>query len=562
MKKKILLLTSLFASLFAFSQYNYRSPLDIPLILAANFGELRANHFHTGLDLKTQGVVNKNVYSIEDGYVSRIGVNAGGYGLVLYINHPNGHTSVYAHLNSFSSKIAAYTKAKQYEKETYVINIKDIAPNELPVKRGELIALSGNTGSSGGPHVHFELRDTETEIVLDPLPYFLNQIADKVSPEIRGIAIYPITGEGIVNGSINPFRENLTVGADGSYPALTNIKAWGKIGLGIHSIDRMNGTHNIYGVKEVNLYCDEDKIFSSDISTIDFTTTRMINSFTDFDYWSHNKRFFMKSFIEPGNKLHIYDGVKRGYININEEKTYNFRYELEDVHGNKTNYRFSVEGVKREIPIMEPCSLVMHWNENNRYINDHFKLIIPKGYLYKDINFLLRRTNSDKYFSQIYEVNDNYEPLDNYVDMTLQLNTDTLIDTSKYGVVSINNKGKESWIGGEYAEGYITTKVRELGGRYAVSSDTQAPTITPVSPTNWVKNNRIVIRLTDNLSGIASYRGTIDGEYALFEYDIKLPNRIYKLDPTKLKKGKKHTLEFTTTDSAGNTATYSTTFTY
>lgn len=562
MKKKILLLLSLFTTLSVSSQYNYRSPLDIPLVLSANFGELRANHFHTGLDLKTQGVINKNVYSIEDGYVSRIGVNAGGYGLVLYINHPNGHTSVYAHLNSFASKIAAYIKEQQYKEERYALNITDIEPHVLPVKRGELIAKSGNTGSSGGPHVHFELRDTKTETVLDPLPYYLNHIADNASPEIRGLAVYPMEGEGVVNGSANPYRENITAMANGNHSTpQTRIEAWGKIGLGIYSIDRMNDTHNIYGVKEVNLYCNEDKIFSSDINTIDFETTRMINSFTDFDYWSHNKRFYMKSFIEPGNKLHIYDNSKKGYININEEKTYHFRYELEDVHGNKTNYRFSIEGVKRDIPVIQPCSLVMHWNENNRYISDHFRLIVPKGYLYKNVNFLLRRYDSEKYFSQVYEVHHSHEPLNDYVNMTLQLQTDTLLDTSKYGVVSINDKGRESWIGGIYSEGYVTAQIREFGSRYAVSSDNTPPTITPINPARWTRDGKIVIRLTDDLSGIKTYRGTIDGKYALFEYDVKSANRTYHFDPSRLKRGT-HKLEFSSTDDAGNTSTYSTTFTY
>lgn len=562
MKKTAILLFSLIITFNVYSQNNYRSPLDIPLVLAANFGELRPNHFHTGIDLKTQGVVNKNVYSIEDGYIARIGVNAAGYGLVLYVNHPNGQTSVYAHLNSFSAKIAEYTKAEQYRQERYAINIQNIEPHILPVKRGELIAKSGNTGSSGGPHVHFELRDTKTEIVLDPLPYFQNAIQDNVSPEIRGIAVYPMEGKGVVNNNANPFRENIVLPKTGVYPTLkSKIEAWGEIGVGIYSIDRMTGTTNIYGVREVNLYCDEEKIFSSDITTIDFATTRMINSFTDFDYWKFNKRFYMKSFIEPGNKLHIYDNNKKGYINIDQERVYNLRYELEDVHGNKTHYKFSIRGVKREIPVQEPCSLVMHWDQNNRYISDYFSLIIPKGYLYRNINFLLNRTNSEKYFSQEYKVHNNHEPLDNYVDMTLQLTTDTLINKNQYGIVVINDKGKENWMGGIYSEGYITTRIRELGETFAVTSDTNAPIITPILPANWTKNQRIVIKLTDDLSGIQSFRGTIDGEYALFEHDVKSPNYTYKFDSSRLKRGT-HKLEFTTTDGAGNTTTYNTTFTY
>lgn len=536
--------------------------MDIPLLLAANFGELRANHFHTGLDLKTQGVINKNVYSIDDGYISRIGVNSGGYGLVLYINHPNGQTSVYAHLNSFSSKIASYTKNEQYKRENYALNIYDIAPNVLPVKRGELIAQSGNTGSSGGPHVHFELRETKTEMVIDPLPYFKNSISDNVSPEIRGLSIYPIDGKGVINNQSQPLRENIALSKNGTYTVLSKrIEAWGKIGIAIYSVDRMNGTHNIYGVKEVHLYCDDEKIFASDISTIDFATTRMINSFTDFDYWKENKRFYMKSFIEPGNRLHIYDDKKLGYIDINQAKTYNFRYELIDVHGNKTYYHFVVEGVQQSIPEQQPCSLVMHWDKVNSYTNDYFSLTIPKGYLYRDINFVLERNESEKYFSHEYKVHNSYEPLNDYVEMSLQLSVDTLLNKEQYGIISINKKGKEEWIGGSYSEGYITAKIRELGDIFAVTVDNQLPNITPIGISNWTKNKKIVIKAIDNISGIKSFRGTIDGKYALFEHDIKSPNYTYTFDPNRLKRGS-HNLEFTVEDYAGNIAKYESKFTY
>lgn len=562
MKKILLLSLLILASLHTYSQYNYRSPLDIPLVLAANFGELRPHHFHTGLDLKTQAVVNKNVYSIEEGYVSRIGVNAGGYGLVLYITHPNGHTSVYGHLNSFAPKIAAYTKQEQYKHEKYVLNIDNIEPHALPVKKGEIIAKSGNTGSSGGPHVHFELRETKTDIVLDPLPYFQNAIKDDIAPEIRGIAVYPIEGKGIVNNSTSPFREKISLTKTGSHlPIQRKIEAWGEIGIGVYAIDRMTGTHNIYGIKEVNLYCNNEKIFSSDINTIDFGTTRMINSFTDFDYWKHNKQFYMKSFIDPGNKLHIYDNNKKGYINIDEEKVYNLRYELKDVHGNKTHYSFIIEGVKSEIPKLEPCSLVMHWNKENRYISDYYTLSIPKNHLYRNINFVLNRTETDKYFSDVYTVHNSNEPLNDYVEMSLQLSVDTLLNSNQYGIVAINNRGKENWIGGSYSEGYITTQIRELGETFAVTCDTIAPLISPIAINNWTKESKIILKVTDNLSGIQTFKGTIDDKFALFEHDIKSPNYTYKFDSNRLAKGK-HQLVFTATDNAGNMTTYETDFIY
>lgn len=566
MKKKILLILIPFISVYIYSQdkkeYNYRSPLDIPLALSANFGELRPNHFHSGLDFRTQSVVNKNVYSIEDGYIARIGVNAGGYGLVLYINHSNGHTSVYAHLNSFSPKIAKYVKEKQYEQEHYTVDLNNIPPETLPVKRGEFIAKSGNTGSSGGPHVHFELRDTQSQMTIDPLPYYMDEIKDDVSPEIRSIAVYPINPEGVVNGKITPFRENLTPQANRNYPPLkSKIEAWGTIGIGIHAIDRMSGTSFVYGIKEVNLYCDDNLIFSSNITSVDFSTSKMINSFVDFNYWRRNKKFYIKSFIDPGNQLHIYDKSKRGYINIDEEREYTFRYDLKDVHENVTTYTFKIEGKRQEIPTPLPCSLVMNWKENNTYVDDYFFLNVPKETLYQNVNFTLNREESRKYYSPVFRVHNNYEPMNGSAKISIQLLTDTLPNKEQYGIISFNDKGKEIWIGGSYSNGTMNTKIRELGQKYAVSSDTQAPEITPVSATNWTKNERIVIKLTDDLSGIKSFKGTIDGNYALFEHDTKSPNYIYKFDPDRLSKGK-HELEFTATDRVGNTTTYTTTFTY
>lgn len=542
-----------------FAQHNYRSPLEIPLLLSANFGELRVNHFHTGLDLKTQGVINKNVYSIEDGYVSRIGINAGGYGLVLYVDHPNGQTSVYAHLNGFAPSIARFVKSEQYKQERYTIDIANIDPRALPVRKGDLIARSGNSGSSGGPHVHFEIRDTKSELTLDPLPYYKGEIEDKLAPEIRGIAVYPMEGKGIVNGSASPYRRATQSQKffDGT------IEAWGQIGVGICAVDRMSGVNNVFGVAKVRLFCDGEKIFSSEISSVDFGTTRMINSLTDFDYWKKDKKVYMKSFIEPGNNLHIYDKTKNGCIDIDEERTYNLRYELEDLYGNQTDIRFAIQGKKGDIPQSKSCSLVMQWDTHNRYIGNHFSLTIPPGYLYKDINFLLSSREDSRYYSQVYKVHSCYEPLNDYVEMSFRILGDTALFTpDKYGVVSIDQKGKESWVGGVYKDGYITTKIRELGNSYAASIDTIAPAITPVNSENWLRSKRVTIRLTDNMSGIKNFRGTINDKYVLFKHDIKSSNYTYDFDDERLEKGQMQHLRFTATDSAGNSAEYEYTFDY
>ena len=567
MKKYLLSILIFLIPFYLFSQnnkYQYGSPLDIPLALSANFGELRPNHFHSGLDFRTQSVVNKSVYSIEEGYISRIGINVGGYGLVLYIEHPKtGQVSVYAHLNSFSDKIAQLVKEEQYKREQYAINIENIPSDKLPVKKGEFIAKSGNTGSSGGPHVHFEIRDAKTQNTIDPLPYYIDEIKDDVSPEIRGIAVYPLEGKGIVNGKvITPFRENLPIKADRSYPPLkSKVEAWGKIGIGIYTIDRMTNTSFSYGVKEVRLYCDDKEIFYSDISLVYFSTSKMINTLVDFNYWKRNKRFYMKSFIEPGNTLHIYDIDKKGYVNIDQERDYRFRYELKDVHGNISNYSFSVTGKKRDIPNLPLCSLAMKWDQDNVYMDDDFRIEVPREHLYRDINLTLEKEDNTSFYSKKYKTNTSYEPLNKPANILLSIQNDSLIEKRQYGAVSIDNKGKASWIGGTYQEGKFSLQISELGVQVAVSADMESPEITPIGKAEWTKNKKIVIKITDNLSGIKFFKGTIDGKFALFEHDIKSSNYTYRFDSERLKEGS-HELEFVAVDKVGNETGYKTTFTY
>lgn len=557
MKKIYILIVTYIIVIGLVAQNQYRSPLDIPIVLSANFGELRPNHFHSGIDLKTQAVVNKPVYSIADGYVSRISVSPSGYGLALYIDHPaTGHTSVYGHLNSYAPSIAKYLKEKQYEKESYRIDIS-LDSAALLVKKGELIAYSGNTGSSGGPHVHFEIRNSADQLALDPLVYYKTQIKDAVPPQLKGIAIYPVAGEGVVNNNRNPFRETITTLKDGNYSQpKDSIKAWGRIGIGVYANDRMTGTSNIYGVKNVRLLFDEKEVFSSDITSVDFNNTRMINSMIDYNYWYSKRAFYQKSFIEPGNKLQIYKAQNDGYINIDQEKVYKLRYELEDLYGNRTSYTFNVIGKKQDIPDEKKHTQKMKWDEDNHFSADLFSITIPKGNLYNDLSFAFERKQAPGRISSMYKVNDEYVPLHGFCNITIKLTKDSLPDKSQYGIVRINAKGDESWIGGKYNNGAVTVGIRDLGHTYAVSSDCKAPVITPEQPARWVANQRIVIRVTDDKSGVASYKGTIDGEYALFEHDVKKPLYIYKFDHERLKKGKVHKLVFIATDGCGNESRY------
>lgn len=555
-KSSILLLFTLLSFTSISLAQNYRSPLDIPLLLSANCGELRGNHFHSGIDIKTQGVTGKPVYSIEDGFVSRISVSPSGYGLAIYVDHPStGHTSLYGHLDRYAPPIEAYVTEKQYEKESFAVDLS-LNKNQFPVKKGQLIAYSGNTGSSGGPHVHFEIRETKGQIVLDPLVFYKNMIEDTRSPDVRGIAVYPVPGRGVVNGQPTVLRQAVSTLKNGNFSELKNpIQAWGVIGLGIKSYDRMDKTTNVYGVKKVSLFVDNNKIFESYTQKFPFDQTRMINSFTDFADWKLRKSFFMQSFVEPGNKLPFYTSVNNGYVDIIEQRVYNVRYELEDLYGNKTEYKFDVLGRKQGIPVPSGCSMVFSWSHENRFINNDFKLIIPKGALYNDQCFKYSKINSDKYFSFIYQVNDSPIPLDSWSDITVKVDNDVLSNKKQYGIVQLNN-GNQSWIGGTYSDSFVTGKIRELGFDVAIGSDINAPEITPIQPEKWSTQGTIKIKLTDDLSGISSFRGTINGKYILFVHDVKSNIYTYKIENNKLKKGNSYKLVFKAVDGVGNSSDY------
>lgn len=545
-----------FAVVFSFSKaQNYVSPLNIPIVLSANFGELRNNHFHSGLDYKTQQTINKPVFSIEDGFVSRISISPSGYGLALYIKHPTGHTSVYAHLSGFSKTIEEYVVQKQYEKESYTLNLF-LKSDELPIKKGELIALSGNTGSSGGPHLHFEIRDTKTEEPLDVLEFLGSEIKDTQKPEIRGIAVYPQSNRGVVNGKIGPSYFSINTTKSGILTQLPTIETWGVIGFGVKGYDRMNGTNNVYGVKNVRLFVDNVMVFNSSIHRFSFEKSRMINSYIDFQAWRNLKEFYMKSFVEPGNLLPFYNHIQQGFVVVSVEKEYKVRYELEDFYGNTTVYPFSIFGKKQQIPISQNKGQKMTWNMSNWYFSANCNLQIPLGNLYDDFYFNHSFSKSGNYLSDIHAVNLKSIPLHKNGLLWIRLGTVNGIDTTKVGVVKIDRNGKSNWLGGTYKNGGVEVSINELGDKYAIDIDTVPPIIQPHNEKLWTQRKQIIIRLSDDKSGVSHFRGEINGKFALFRHDVKSNLYTYYFDDkSQLKRGRNQ-LQFEATDFVGNKRVY------
>ena len=528
----------------------YQIPVMLPPVLAGNFGELRPNHFHSGIDFKTKGSIGHPIYSFDEGWVSRIVISPRGYGRALYVTHYNGLTTVYAHLETFSDKINKYTEDYQYSNETFVVDT-NIEPGVLPVKRGEIIAKSGNTGSSGGPHLHFEIRDTESEDPIDPLPFFVNKIKDTTKPDLRLIRFYPIDGK-INNSETSAYSVN-PIKKEGGLLALNNaVTAWGKIGIGYKAYDKMDSTYNVFGVKYARLYLNDTLIFSIKQDRFSFAQTRYINSLMDYKDWYNRRSYVSKLFREPGNMLNIYGKmINDGYIDINEEKDYNFRLELTDNHGNTTKLPFTVTGKKTELnDKKEPGEFYCKYDTTNIITRSNFWFSIPKGALYNDLDldYSVKFTNAK--YSDIHSVHSPDVPLHSYCEITIPLNKDNVEDKSKYYIATDRN-GRPTFNKTVYVEGSLIAKVRTFGDFYAVA-DTVPPVLTPLNPQNWGKTGQVRYKMTDAMSGVKTWKGEIDGNFALFEYDEKQGYISYKIDKKRVQKGKNHTLRMTLTDNCDN----------
>ena len=531
------------------SAQELRNPFNFPILLSGNFGELRNNHFHAGLDFKTQGVEGKPLYAVKDGYVSRVSVGPWGYGNALYMNHPDGTTTVYGHLKQFSEAITTYVKDNQYEQESFTIDLKPDS-TLFPVKKGDVIAFGGNSGSSGGPHLHFEVRDTESGTLLDPIVYFKDRVKDTRPPQIQGVMIYPLEGRGVVNGKSKKLELKPVTSKDGKQTLTGKIQAWGNIALAVKGYDYMDNTSNIYGVYKIALRVDSAVVFRSVIDRFSLDESRYLNSFVDYEEWKDNRSFYMKSFVEPGNRLSFVESVNRGVISIDEEKTYHLTYLLEDAYGNSSRINVWIEGKEQAIPAPDTTgSDYFHWKSENRFGAKGIRLSIPSGNLYDDMYFRYSVSEDSAALAGTHKLHDRTVPIHKSAQLSLRLQNDTLADKGKYGIARKQN-GRLSWIGGTYRNGWIDADIRELGS-YTIAQDTRPPVITPVNPAAWTGSQKITFRISDNLSGISSFRGEIDGAFVLFELDGKKGLASYAFDKKRLEKGA-HKLVFTVTDNCLN----------
>lgn len=519
---------------------SFTPPFDFPITFSGNFGEIRANHFHGGLDFKTGGTIGKPVRALADGYISRIRVTHGS-GYVLDVAYDNGYSTINRHLSAFVGDVARRVEDLQYEKESWEVEITP-EPDEYPVKAGQIIALSGNTGYSFGPHLHLDMIETATDEYIDPLPFFMDKVKDKTAPRAEGIMLFPQPGKGVVEGK-------QTRRAFPAHPTKPII-AWGLIGAGIRAYDYMDGVQNKYGVKTVILEVDGEEVFRSTIDRFAYEENRYINS------WTHGQ--YMKSFIEPGNRLRMLQASNgnRGLVEINEERPYRFVYTLSDALGNTSKVRFTVQGQKTTIaPVEHREKYALKWDKVNYLQEPGLELVIPKGMLYDDVllNYSVRADSGDIAFT--YQLNDTRIPMHNACDLRIGLRRRPVEDVTKYYVAGVTARGGKYRIGGKYEDGVMKVRIRDLG-TYTVAVDTVPPVITPVNQAQWGRTGKIIFKAKDKETGINTYRGTIDGKYALFGKPNSISgNLVCELDPKHVEKGGKHVVEMTVTDGCGNRTT-------
>jgi len=562
----------LFAFSFIFNVHGqkldtvFRRPLDIPVSLSGTFAELRAGHFHSGIDFRTQGITGHKVYACEQGYVSRISVSSVGYGNALYITHPNGYTSVYAHLDAFNDHITVYVKQQQYSQERFSVNLFPDS-TQFRVKRGDIIAISGNSGNSGGPHLHFELRDTKTEKPINPLKYGFG-VKDNIPPVMQRLAVYPIGEGSTVNGSSDRLILDLEkLGNNYRIVGGKKLKVVGKVAFGIDTYDQISGSANRCGPYNIQLWVDSALMFSQTMDRFSFDESRYINSLIDYEYYVNRRIRFNRLYLEPNNRLSVYDNhINRGIVSFAESGNQKALVIVRDFHGNSSRLDFTFEYALAPFHIPEiviPGMSQKIFQKEFKYAQSGIRVTIPANALYDEINFTCVASGIPKgLYSKAYKVHHSGTPL--HKAMTVEIAADSLPVRlrEKALIVQIDSVGRFFSVGGAYRDGVVSASP-SFFGMFAIGVDTVPPRIMPVNIKNGAnmrdnKNIRFIIK--DDFTGISSYNGWINGQWALFEYDAKNNLLYYNFDTDRLTPNTKHTLELKITDGKGNTAEYKANF--
>ncbi|MFM2368181.1 MAG: hypothetical protein RL619_481, partial [Bacteroidota bacterium] len=367
----------------------FSPPLDIPMQLSGNFGELRPNHFHAGFDLKTLQKEGLKVYAVADGYISRIKISTFGNGKAIYITHPNGFTSVYGHLQIANEGIEDYIKKKHYALKSFEIELFP-KPDELIVKKGQVIAFSGNTGGSEGPHLHFEIRDTKTEKIINPMFFgFDKNIKDTKKPLISSVYVYPLDAKTSVNHSKRPLLLNLSLQKNGTYLS-EKVVANGKIGFGITAVDYDDVSFNKNGVFKVQSFSNGKPTFGYQFDTYSFDEMRYVNALIDYSKYKKTEQRVQKLFMKNKYGLSIIQSDENnGVVTVTPNLSSVYRVEVLDFYGNKSTVSIPIQyDLLSTIIEQEPVvsNYFVKANKDSNFAKDNMSVFFPAGTFYEDFD--------------------------------------------------------------------------------------------------------------------------------------------------------------------------------
>lgn len=549
---------------YGFPQNDFISPLEkgTPLILAGTFGELRSNHFHAGLDLKTNGQVGMKLHAVADGYISRIKVSSYGYGTVLYINHPNGYTSVYAHLQGFNDRIEKFVKAIQTEKESWALEVY-LGKNELKVEQGEFVAISGNTGASRAPHLHFEIRDSKTQIPIDPLLCGY-KIEDNINPRIYRVQIHPYgyrsMARVVYTNGRNTTRVSTPIaarvsGSNGKYRLypISEVQGQGKIGFSISSYDFHNGSFNKLGVPIIEMKVDGKPYFTQDIVEVPFSKTRYLNALIDYEAKKRQGRYYYRNHIIPGNKLSIYPvNNNDGFMILNDTSLHDVEFTLKDRNGNTSTLAFKVRGVTgynfSESTLSAESKKHIPYNEKSSYENKEVKVNFPANCFYEDFEFQYKDEGMSSYgISHTHNIHNGYTPIHKFFTVSIKAHN---LKPRYYNKTVVCRWGRSE--GGYYKDGFITARSKYFG-KFYLRTDTIPPAISLYNIYNGKNMSRystLLVKIGDNLAGIDNYKTYIDDKFIVMSYDYKSGFLRYPFEEKP--DGGEHSFKIIVKDKVGN----------
>lgn len=508
-------------------------PVRNPILLSGNFGELRATHFHSGIDIRTGGMEGWPVICVQDGRLVRVTVSPTGYGQALYIEHPDGTTTVYGHLQRFIPEITARVRELQYQQESFRID-EDFRDSGICFKQGDTIAYSGNSGSSGGPHLHFEVRNTATEHVINPLLYY--SVNDTKTPVVRKLYLYTVSEKGCVE----LFRMcALKHSGNGKYDAGRITVPAGKIGIGLYITDYMNDSWNKLGIYRMNLVAGQDTLFSFQMDSCAFDQNALINELKDFACYKKKETVY-RCFGNHQVRLLSVSNRGKGYISVEEDSLVKVRVDLSDVNGNRSSVGLALRGGK---PLEKDVREVLDGEQTHVLELSGCRMELEQGALLASVRKKVCVEQDTVAGKKIYRFSEQEEPL---------LKKARLWFSGVYDVRSliceVADDGRLWPLETVWKPEGIEARAGCLS-RYTVVEDRESPQITYLGK---FSDRTLRFKIKDDFSGIATFRGEVNGKWCLFSYDPRVDLLKCSLSEPVFRKGQPNEVKITVTDKVGN----------